>query len=66
MKYQREIFMPHMTIVCFTSREDLNTAFTYTVLIKESFHTIVDKISVEIVDENEDSIIEMEIDFSKE
>ena len=62
----RETFMPHMTIGCFTSREDLNTAFTNTKFIKENFETVVNKISVEIIDENEDSIIEMEIDFSKE
>lgn len=54
-------FMPHMTIGSFKDREKLNAAFKDTEAIKESFSTIVDKISVEIVDENEDSIIEMEI-----
>jgi 2'-5' RNA ligase len=58
-------FMPHMTIGNFTSREDLNIAFKDTELIKEGFSTIVDKISVEIIDENEDSIIEMEVNLSK-
>lgn len=58
-----ETFMPHMTIGSFTSREDLNMAFKDTELIKESFTTIVDKISVEIIDENEDSIIETEVDL---
>lgn len=58
--------MPHMTIGNFTSREDLNIAFKDTELIKESFSTIVDKISVEIIDENEDSIIEIEIDLMDE
>lgn len=53
-------FMPHMTIGSFRDREKLNAAFKATEAIKESFNTIVDKISVEIVDENEDSIIEME------
>ncbi|MEQ3339377.1 2'-5' RNA ligase family protein [Clostridium butyricum] len=62
----KETFMPHMTIGSFTSREDLNIAFKDTELIKESFSTIVDKISVEIIDENEDSIIEIEIDLSDE
>ena len=61
-----ETFMPHMTIGSFTSREDLNIAFENTELIKESFSTIVDKISVEIIDENEDSIIEMEVALSDE
>ncbi|MGG7202871.1 hypothetical protein ACQPUL_19285 [Clostridium butyricum] len=50
----------------FTSREDLNIAFKDTELIKQNFSTIVDKISVEIIDENEDSIIEMEIDLRDE
>lgn len=54
-------FMPHMTIGSFNSTEDLNSAFEDVKLIKESFTTIVDKISVEIVDENEDSIIELEV-----
>lgn len=62
----QETFMPHMTIGSFTSREDLNIAFKDTELIKESFSTIVDKISVEIIDENEDSIIEIEIDLRAE
>ncbi|WP_283624458.1 2'-5' RNA ligase family protein [Clostridium butyricum] len=62
----QETFMPHMTIGSFTSREDLNIAFKDTELIKESFSTIVDKISVEIIDENEDSIIEIEIDLRDE
>ncbi|MGH4120360.1 2'-5' RNA ligase family protein [Clostridium sp.] len=57
-------FMPHMTIGSFTSKEDLNIAFKDTELIKEEFTTIVDKISVEIIDENEDSIIEVEVDLS--
>ena len=61
-----ETFMPHMTIGNFSSSEDLNIAFKDTELIKESFTTIVDKISVEIIDENEDSIIEMEVDLSNE
>lgn len=53
-------FMPHMTIGSFNDREKLNAAFKDTEAIKESFSTIIDKVSVEIVDENEDSIIEME------
>jgi hypothetical protein len=51
--------MPHMTIGSFTSKEDLNVAYKDTELIKKNFNTIVDKISVEIIDENEDSIIEI-------
>jgi len=54
-------FMPHMTIGSFTSKEDLNVAFRDTELVKENFTTTVDKISIEIIDENEDSIIEAEV-----
>jgi len=59
-------FMPHMTIGSFISKEDLNIAFKNTERIKEDFSTIVDKISVEIIDENEDSIIELEVDLNDE
>ena len=58
--------MPHLTIGSFTSKEDLNIAFKNTELIKENFTTVIDKISVEIIDENEDSIIEVEVDLSNE
>lgn len=61
-----ETFMPHMTIGSFSSKEDLNIAFKETELIKENFTTIVDKISVEIIDENEDSIIEVEVNLNNE
>ena len=59
----QETYLPHMTIGSFASREDLNIAFKDSEHIKESFSTIVDKISVEIIDENEDSIIEIEVDL---
>lgn len=58
---KEETFMPYMTIGSFTSRD---MAVKDTELIKEIFSTIVDIISVEIIDENEDSIIEMEEDLS--
>ena len=61
-----KIFMPHLTIGSFTSKENLNIAFKNTELIKENFTTVIDKISVEIIDENEDSIIEVEVDLSNE
>lgn len=57
-------FMAHMTIGSFKDREKLNAAFEEAYAIKESFSTIVDKISVEIVDKNEDSIIEMEVNLN--
>ncbi|MBD7913188.1 MULTISPECIES: hypothetical protein [Clostridium] len=56
-------FIPHITIGNFTSREKLNKAFNDNRCIKERFHSTVDKVSVEIIDDNEDYIIEMEIDL---
>lgn len=57
-------YLPHMTIGNFTSRDGLNKAFNDVSAIKENFTTIVDKVSVEIIDENEDSIIEIEVSLS--
>lgn len=59
-----DTFLPHMTIGAFTSKEDLDIAFKDTEAIKNNFTTIVDRISVEIIDENEDSIIETEVNLS--
>ena len=53
-----------MTIGNLTSRDDLNKAFKDVSVIKESFTTIVNKISVEIIDEKEDSIIDIEVNLS--
>ena len=57
--------MPHMTIGNFTNRTDLNNAYENVCLIKDRFSTLVEKISVEIIDENEDSIIEIEVNLSE-
>jgi 2'-5' RNA ligase len=57
-------FMPHMTIGNFYNKEELDSAYRDVGGIKGRFSTIVDKISVEIVDKNEDSIIEMEVILS--
>lgn len=57
-------FLPHMTIGNFTSRDDLNKAFKDVSVIKESFTTMVNKVSVEIINENEDSIIDIEVNLS--
>lgn len=54
-------FMPHMTVGNFTNIEDLNNTYNEVGLIKDKFSTVVEKISVEIIDENEDSIIEIEV-----
>ena len=53
-----------MTIGSFTSRDELNNAYTDVNDIKESFTTMVDKVSVEVIDENEDSIIEIEVSLN--
>ena len=58
-------FMPHMTIGNFEDRNALNDAYTEVCSVKDSFSTLVEKISVEIIDENEDSIIEIEVNLSK-
>lgn len=55
------IYLPHMTIGNFDSEEDLNKAVAETKDLSDTFKTIVDKVSVEIIDENEDSIIETEV-----
>lgn len=54
-------FLPHMTVGSFNSKDELDNAFKNTENIKDDFNTIVNKISVEIIDENEDSIIEIEV-----
>lgn len=57
-------FFPHMTLGNFTSIDDLNKAYNDVSVIKESFITIVNKVSVEIIDGNEDSIIEIEVNLN--
>lgn len=56
-------FLPHMTVGNFDNEEKFEIAAKETVNINDSFKTIVNKVSVEIIDENEDSIIEMEIEL---
>ncbi|MFL0269333.1 2'-5' RNA ligase family protein [Candidatus Clostridium radicumherbarum] len=56
-------FLPHMTIGNFDNEEKFQIAIKDTRNITDSFKTIVNEISVEIIDENEDSIIEINIPF---
>ncbi|MFL0269315.1 2'-5' RNA ligase family protein [Candidatus Clostridium radicumherbarum] len=56
-------FLPHMTIGNFDNEEKFQIAIKDTRNITDSFKTIVNEISVEIIDENEDSIIELNIPF---
>ena len=59
-----ETFLPHMTLGTFTSKDALEKAFEDVSGIKETFTTIVNKVSVEIIADNEDSIIDFEVDLS--
>lgn len=56
-------YYPHMTVGKIESEEEYNAAIEETKEIVDVFVTIVNKVSVEIIDENEDSIIEMEIEL---
>lgn len=58
-------FIPHMTIGKFTNAEELNSAYEEISSLKEKFHSKVDKVSVEIVIENDVAIREIEVDLLK-
>lgn len=55
------VFLPHMTIGNFDNDNDFEKAINETKDIVDSFKTIVNEVNVEIIDENEDSIIELVI-----
>lgn len=54
-------FLPHMTIGNFDNDNDFERAMNETKDVADSFKTTVNEVSVEIIDENEDSIIELVI-----
>ncbi|ADL50061.1 2'-5' RNA ligase family protein [Clostridium cellulovorans] len=54
-------FLPHMTVGSFQKEEEFQMAAEETKAVVDAFRTIVTAVSVEIIDENEDSIIELEI-----
>ena len=56
---QNGIFKPHMTVGNFDKESDFELGINETRNINDSFKTIINEISVEIIDENEDSIIEL-------
>ncbi|MBM7614073.1 2'-5' RNA ligase family protein [Alkaliphilus hydrothermalis] len=56
-------YLPHMTVGKIEGEDEYQIAAEETKAIKDVFSTIVRKVSVEIIDENQDSIIEMEIDL---
>lgn len=54
-------YCPHLTVGKIENEEEYKAAIEETGHLKEIFKTTVDTISVEIIDENQDSMIEMEI-----
>jgi hypothetical protein len=56
-------FNPHMTVGKITREEDFKAAVNDVSGVNDIFDAMVKKISVEIIDENEDSLIEMEIEL---
>jgi len=54
-------FHSHMTVGKIASDDDYKAAIDEVKDINDIFDTIIEKISVEIIDENEDSLIEMEV-----
>lgn len=60
-----ESFLPHMTLGVFSKKEELELAFREAEEIDCSFYTEVEKLSVEIIADNEDSIIDLEISLAQ-
>ena len=54
-------FLPHMTVGCISDLDVFKEAIEDTNNINDIFETTVEAISVEIIDENEDSIIEINV-----
>lgn len=54
-------FMPHMTVGLLPNSDELDTAYRDLENINEKFSAKIDTVSVEIIGENEDSIIELEV-----
>jgi hypothetical protein len=52
-----------MTIGKLASEEDFKVAINEVIDINDIFNIIVNRISIEMIDENEDSLIEMEIEL---
>ncbi|MSU00362.1 hypothetical protein [Tissierella pigra] len=56
-------YHPHMTVGKINSGDDYEVAILKVKDINHTFETIVDKVTIEIMDENQDSIIEMAIEL---
>lgn len=57
----KESYHPHMTVGVVENEKDYEFAIKETEKINEIFTTVVERVSIEIIDNNKDSIIEMEI-----
>lgn len=58
-------FMPHMTLGKFDSREKLNIAYEDIKNMDNEFKSVIENVCVEIIDENMNSIIEMQINLNQ-
>ncbi|WP_055668653.1 2'-5' RNA ligase family protein [Desnuesiella massiliensis] len=58
-------FLPHMTVGSLHNEEEFEKAINETRNTEDTFKSTVNEISVEIIDENEDSIIELNIPFTR-
>lgn len=56
-------YYPHMAVGKVDSKEEYELAILEVKDIADTFETMVNKVSVEIMDESEDSIIEMEVEL---
>lgn len=59
-------YLPHMTVGNIVEEDEFLKAAEEVKKIKDIFHTTVNRISVEIIDQNEDSIIEMHVSLTAE
>jgi len=58
------VYIPHITVGKFTSVNELNKAYECIKSINDSFSAVVNRISVEMIGENEESIIIIEKEFN--
>ena len=59
-------YIPHMTIGKLSTAKDLDNAYNTVKDMNENFSTIVNKISVEMIGENEKSIVTIELELKYE
>ncbi len=63
MWLNEDTYLPHMTLGHFSTRDELDLAYDDAMNRDAVFKTLVKKISVEIIDENENSIVDIEVDL---